>query len=293
MAGLFLPPQRIDGLGRWAWRTMLLLALVCLQWSAFAESPRTVEAQRWKTETLASIALKIQNASSDDERLEYSARQSWLRRWRPGHMPSAPADAPNESELMEEPVLADMQRPESVDGDVWSAMVDLQKRLIASDTDEERKDNLRKTIELAGKLEQSLMDHLPAESQTLATPTGWTLAFTRYRLGRALAYRELPEVLERWPIAKPDEYESRLVAAFQRLTDQTQGDRRDFILLQDRMFRRSGKKGRALELLEANRHSIDPKWYLKKRRDLLQELGWEPPYREAARLYLQAGYVDE
>ncbi|EKK00351.1 hypothetical protein RBSH_04367 [Rhodopirellula baltica SH28] len=272
---------------------MLLLALVCLQWSAFAESPRTVEAQRWKTETLASIASKIQNASSDDERLEYSARQSWLRRWRPGHMPSAPADAPNESELMEEPVLADLQRPKSIDDDVWSAMVNLQKRLIASDTDEERKDNLRETIELAGELEQSLMDYLPADSQTLATPTGWTLAFTRYRLGRALAYRELPEVRERWPIAKPDQYQTRLVAAVQRLTDQTQGDRREFILLQDRMFRRSGKKGRALELLEANRHSIDPKWYLKKRRDLLLELGWDPPYREAARLYLQAGYVDE
>ncbi len=271
----------------------MLLTLVCLQVSSLAETPRTVDAQRWKTQTLASIETKLQNAASDDDRLEYSARRSWLRRWKPGQMPTAPADAPDESELMEEPVLADLPRPESVDAGAWKAMVDWQKQLIASDTDDERKDNLRTTIELASQLEKSLADHLPADLQSLATPTGWSLAYARYRLGRALAYRELPEVRERWPIANPDEYESRLVAAFQRLTEQTKSGRREFILLQDRMFRRAGKKGRALELLEANRHSIEPKWYLKKRRDLLQELGWDPPYREAARLYLQAGYVDE
>lgn len=300
MAGLFLSPQRIDrvGLCRWAWRIAMLLkamllTLVCLQVSSLAETPRTVDAQRWKTQTLASIETKLENAASDDDRLEYSARQSWLRRWKPGQMPTAPADAPDESELMDEPVLADLPRLESVDADAWRAMVVLQKRLIASDTDDDRKDNLRTTIELGSQLEKSLADHLPADLQSLATPTGWALAYTRYRLGRALAYRELPEVRERWPIANPDEYESRLVAAFQRLTEQTQDGRREFILLQDRMFRRAGKKGRALELLEANRHSIEPKWYLKKRRDLLQELGWDPPYREAARLYLQAGYVDE
>ncbi|MFG0264145.1 MAG: hypothetical protein ACF8AM_03215 [Rhodopirellula sp. JB055] len=295
MAGLFLSPQRIDrvGLCCYAWRMAMLLMLACQQVSVCAETPRTVDAQCWQTQTLASIETKLENAASDDERLEYAARRSWLRRWKPGQMPIAPAEAPDESELMEEPVLADLPRPESIDADAWDVMVDWQKRLIGSDTDDDRKDNLRTTIELASQLEQSLADHLPADLQSLATPTGWALAYTRYRLGRALAYRELPEVRERWPIANPDEYTSRLVAAFQRLTEQTQGDRREFILLQDRMFRRAGKKGRALELLESNRHSIEPKWYLKKRRDLLQELGWDPPYREAARLYLQAGYVDE
>ncbi|WP_236696085.1 hypothetical protein [Rhodopirellula islandica] len=208
-------------------------------------------------------------------------------------MPLAPADAPDESGLVEEPWLQKLERPESVATDAWQAMIDLQDRLLASDTDDDRKDNLRATIELASQLEATLAAHLPADSQSLTTPTSWALAFTRYRLGRALAYRELPEVRERWPIADPDQYQAQLVAAFERLTEQTKGDRHEFILLQDRMFRRSGKKGRALELLEANRHSIEPKWYLKKRRDLLQELGWDPPYREAAQRYLQAGYDDE
>ena len=108
-----------------------------------------------------------------------------------------------------------------------------------------------------------------------------------------MAYRELPVVRERWPISNPDHYQEQLAAVYQRLTNQTNRSRPEFILLEDRMLRRSGKKGRALELLEANRQSIEPKWYLKKRRDLLQELGWEPAYQEAARLYLEAGFSDE
>ncbi|MCM2372142.1 hypothetical protein [Aporhodopirellula aestuarii] len=260
---------------------------------SFAESPSDVEVEQWRSQKLQTLATKIRNTNSDDERLEYSARQSWLRRWEPGQMPTAPADAPDESGLVEEPLLKKLERPETLEANVWRGMIALQTRLLEVDNDDERKDNLRTTIELSGQLEAALSTELPSDSQTLATPTSWVLAYTRYRLGRALAYRELPEVAEVWPISDPDRYEEQLLCVYERLIEQTKGNRREFILLQDRMYRRSGKKGRALELLEANRQSIDPKWYLKKRRDLLQELGWEPPYQEAARLYLQAGYDDE
>lgn len=100
-------------------------------------------------------------------------------------------------------------------------------------------------------------------------------------------------VRQRWPISDRARYEAQLSAAYQRLLHQTKTVRPEFILLEDRMLRRSGKKGRALELLEANQEWIEPKWYLKKRRDLLLELGWELPHKEADRLYLQAGYDDE
>lgn len=208
-------------------------------------------------------------------------------------MPSAPADAPDESGLVEEPRLGELERPESVDASVWQSMVAMQDRLFVTDNDDERKENLPTTIELAHQLEAAMSTQFADESNSLATPIAWAIAYTRYRLGRALAYRELPEVREAWPISDPDRYEDELNDVFERLAEQTKGNRREFILLQDRMFRRAGKKGRALELLEANRRSIDPKWYLKKRRDLLQELGWDPPYREAAQLYLEAGYDDE
>ncbi len=96
-----------------------------------------------------------------------------------------------------------------------------------------------------------------------------------------MAYRELPEVRARWPISNPDHYEAQVAAAYQRLTTQASPDLPEFVLLQDRMLQRAGKNGRALELLEESRQSMEPKRYLKKRRDLLQELGWDPAYQEA------------
>jgi hypothetical protein len=176
----------------------------------------------------------------------------------------------------------------------WKSSNGLTKsHLHAVDTDDERKANLRTIIKRAVEFEKVLSVQLPSDSQKLPSQTGWVLAFTRYRLGRALAYRELPVVKRRWPISEPDEYQQQLTAVFKRLTDQSVQTRPEFILLHDRMLRRSGNKGQALELLELHKRSIKPKWYLKKRRDLLQELGWGPPHQEAARLYLEAGYADE
>ncbi|QDT08668.1 hypothetical protein [Planctomycetes bacterium K23_9] len=290
MASYLLRPRLSDL--RWQmWLAVLVLA--SRPASSTAEEPRIVVATNWQAEQMEALAKKTQTASTDDDRLEYLARQSWLRRWKPGKMPSAPSDAPFESELVDEPLLKHLERPAEVASSVWQQMIALQTQLLVVDTDDERKENLRRTIPLAKQLETVLSDELPTASQPLETPTGWALAYTRYRLGRAVAYRELPVVREAWPISNPERYEKELVAIYTRLTEQTEQDRPEFILLQDRMFRRSGKKGRALELLEANRRSIEPKWYLKKRRDLLKELGWDPPYHEAARLYRQAGYDDD
>ncbi|MEO9932960.1 hypothetical protein [Rhodopirellula bahusiensis] len=272
---------------------LALMLLLSLTVRSVADEPNLIDAKRWRSGQLVAIAAKVDEAESKDERLEYEARQAWLRRWEPGKMPSAPVGAPDESRLVEEPLLKNLERPKSVDVDTWRSMVALQERLVSVDTDDERKKHLKTTIKLAGRLEAELVEQLSSDERSLETSVDWVLAYTRYRLGRALAYRELPEVREAWPISDPERYESELQAIYQRLMEQTNGDRREFILLQDRMFRRSGKKGRALELLEANRNAIEPKWYLKKRRDLLQELGWDRPSQEAARLYLQAGYDDE
>lgn len=303
---LFLPPTVDHTMARRApksflsqhprlpWREwIVILVLALLVNSAAAAEPNEIDAENWRCQQLALVAEKIQKSGSDEERLEYVARQSWLCRWIPGQMPLAPNGAPVESELVEEPLLTELVKPSAIDPNDWQQMIALQARLLEVDTDDEHKENLRTTIELARPLEQILSDQFPLESQQLATPTAWVLAYTRYRLGRALAYRELPEVRERWPISHPNEYEEQLSAAYQRLAKQASRDRVEFVLLTDRMLRRAGKIGRALELLEASRSSIEPKWYLKKRRDLLQELGWDPAYQEAAQLYLEAGYSDE
>ncbi len=110
-------------------------------------------------------------------------------------------------------------------------------------------------------------------------------AFSLYRLGRALAYRELPEVVEDDPIADPQQHDARLRDAYQRLVDLVGAGRVDFVLLDVRMLRRNGWYGQALGVLEDHARVISPKWLLKKRRDLLQELQWDAPYREAAAIF--------
>ena len=276
---------------RWSCLSILFFSMLAIG-SAKADADE-MDAKSWRTQQLKNVARKIQDADSDDERREYVARQSWLRRWEPGRMPSEPTHSPIESKLVEEPLLRTLEKPAGVDPDVWQRMTSHQAELLAMDTDDDRKDNLRAIIASARQLEKLLSDQLPSEWQQLPAPTAWAVAHTRYRLGRALAYRELPSVREEWPIVDPVDYQERLLSVYQRLIDQTHRVRPEFILLEDRILRRAGKKGRALELLEANQDSIEPKWYLKKRRDLLEELGWKPPYQEAADVYFDAGYRDE
>ncbi len=289
-SGLFQPPSQM----KWLLREWVAIVIVTsLANSSIAAELNEVDAEAWRVQQLSAIADELRYAKSDGERLEYAARQSWLHRWKPGHMPSAPKQDLTPSSLVQEPLLKELQRPDEVEPGSWQHMIALQTRLHTVDTDDERKANLRTIIKLAAQFELVLSNQLSPVSQKLPSQTGWVLAFTRYRLGRALAYRELPVVKERWPISKPDEYQEHLTAVFKRLTEQTIQTRPEFILLHDRILRRSGNKGQALELLESHRQSIKPKWYLKKRRDLLQELGWGPPHEEAARLYLEAGYADE
>jgi len=278
---------------RSAWSWLGVLSFVALVFSSARAEPIQVDAEAWKAQQLNRIAAEIQEARSEDERLEFVARQNWLQHWEPGRMSSAPAESQAKSGLVDEPLLDGLRRPTDVQPQVWQQMVSSQAKLIGIDTDEDRKGNLREIIVAAGQLEKLLSEQLPPEAQELPAPTAWALAHTRYRLGRALAYRELPSVREQWPIADPVQYEKRLLAAYQRLLDQTEDVRPEFILLEDRVLRRSGRKGLALQLLESHQGMIEQKWYLKKRRDLLEELGWGPPHQEAAQIYYDAGYRDD
>lgn len=289
------PIDHVDPVRHWTLHRVLgaMAFLALMSAIVVAADAKEIDAEQWRLEQMATIAEKLRAADTESERREYRSQQSWLRRWKPGSMTTASDDVDNGSDrsaLVDEPALKDLERPAGIETETWRSMVELQSRLIAVDNDDERKANLRRTITLARQLEAMLSSHLASESQSLATKTGWALAHTRYRLGRALAYRELPDVRERWPISDGEQYEQELQGAYQRLVEQTEDERPEFILLADRMLRRAGEKGRALEMLEANRNVIEPRWYLKKRRDLLNELHWDPPYREAARLYREAGH---
>lgn len=248
-----------------------------------------VEWRRKKIEQLDKELDSVeQNAPLHNELL---AQRAWLNDWVPSEMPSTKPDRSNE--LMNELLLANLQRPKTIDSSAWNEIVRLQTELLESDQDDTRKENLKQTIRLAKQLEQRLVAALSVSDKRLPSPTGWVLAFTRYRLGRALAYRELPVVRERWPIENEESYEVELMEAVNRLREQTGETRPEFILLEDRMLRRAGHKGLALKMLEKNKQFIDLRWYLKKRRDLLGELGWDPAQQEAAEIYSNAGFADQ
>lgn len=239
-------------------------------------------------------------------------------------MPTGRADHPNgaagdRADLVPEPVLlnsisnlgaADPNRE-------LKRVALLQDFLRLLDTPESRKTNLAATVDVAEIVDTALSELIrvaeprdtssgttsekkaleeKASSETQAgidvDTLRWALAHTRYRRARAIAYRELPDVLETTPIEDPRRHERELRQAQRRLSETFPEPRPEFVLLEVRMLRRDGQRGQALERLERFVWAIDRKWYLKKRRDLLDELGWELPHRKAAAIYQAAGYGD-
>jgi hypothetical protein len=100
-----------------------------------------------------------------------------------------------------------------------------------------------------------------------------------------LAYRELPDVVRQTPIDDPERLNQEIESAYQDLIARVGTGRSEFILLEIRMLRRAKFYGQALALVEKYGSVIQPRWYLKKRRDLLKELQWDFPSAEAAKIY--------
>jgi len=102
------------------------------------------------------------------------------------------------------------------------------------------------------------------------------LADTLYRKGRAIGYRELPDVLAKHPIKDKAAQDKAFSATFAELEKWVDTTDRKYFLLRVRRDRRKGHYGQALKLL--NRHIPDSKpmyWYHKKRRDVFESLGWK------------------
>jgi len=280
-------------------------------------------AETWRQRRLNQINRRFNQLPAElAEHPEWRARREWLAQWVPGEMDGAEifetTDRQADESSTEEPNLnhlaAAAEARLSQSAGEQSAGVSSsdalrqlqqaarqQKHLWQIDDEESRKKHLAETIELSKSLDQTLqdvLDSLPTETET-ETDDGfrqsvrWALAHTRYRRARALAYRELPEVLEETPIRNRQRYERKLRDAHRDLRETFDEPQSEFVLLEIRMLRRAGDRGQALQKLERFRERIEPKWYLKKRRDLLEELGWDVPYREAARLYQESGLADD
>lgn len=116
------------------------------------------------------------------------------------------------------------------------------------------------------------------------------VAMTLYRQARALGYRLDLDLEKKKPLEKGEreKVDAQLVGAFTQIFGLVGPDHPEFVLLEIRMLRRDNWFGRALQLLERNGSTIEPRWYLEKRRDLLRDLGWKTPAAQAHEMFAAA-----
>ncbi|MEM7473587.1 MAG: hypothetical protein AAF483_01205 [Planctomycetota bacterium] len=258
--------------------------------------------EKWRESQIEVLEDQSPGAKSTAFREEVAAQKKWLQAWQPGQLTAQPMWEKNgEVKRITEPVLDPNQiaaplrkrllgpaaKPSARDTMQLQALLkkhpdDLGVRQLQLHWLDQLQFRKKYTQEIAQSA-SALAIMLQSEDQTQEIK--FARAFCLYRAGRALAYRELPDVLEERPIENPKEHESQLLATHAQLVDLVGAGRPEFILLEIRMMRRDNWFGRALALLEGYGSVIEPKWFLKKRRDLLKELSWEAAYDEAAAIY--------
>ncbi|MEL7500546.1 MAG: hypothetical protein AAFN77_23340 [Planctomycetota bacterium] len=289
--------------------TLLLSFFILFIWATPSSFARQDPPSDWKKDTLQAILAQLEHDGlTDVQRQELASQRSWLKKWKPGTMQVDPArhQADSLPILKKEPVLESAQSKLIQD---LTVVVDATHMQLANRSTLHQIDALIKEHSDDAALFQTalkLLDEQPEIRkqhlgridalssrliQLLRTKSGedpqahLALEFALYRRVRALAYRELPDVSRSNPIKDPEGLDRQMKEAFSDLIKTAGDDRAEFVLIEIRMQRRSGNFGIALEKLESNGHTISRKWYLKKRRDLLELLKWNPPYKEAASLY--------
>jgi hypothetical protein len=262
----------------------------------------------WRSAQLGVLEEQLRRDTlPDDMRRELTAQRRWLSAWKPGEMTEEPLWEPPAS--VSPPVAEPIFDPENLAAELRERLFGATARPTVADTREleqllkEHSADLgvrqlhlhwldqvqyrriypAEIAEAALKLLSMLELSAPAEADSYAQGRAHTL----YRRVRALAYRELPEVVEQQPIEDRAKYEAELIGAYEQLKELV-GHRAEFIKIDVRMLRRDGQYGRALELLTDHGKWIEKPWFLKQRRDLLRELGWESPATEAADIYARA-----
>lgn len=263
---------------------------------------------KWRSSQMSVLEQQLAEAGLGDElKQELESQQKWLRHWRPGQLTEKPLW---ESDLSLEPYSEPVVDPEQRAGKVREVLLGDNATPTTADTKSLQKllqqypedvgvrqlhlhwlDQLqyRKTYpdeiaEAALRL-AAMLEGLSAESNSSELTRA--RAHCLYRRGRALAYRELPDVVAKQPIENPDAHAAALLGTYRQLKQLVAESRPEFVLLDVRMLRRDRWNGRALVLLEDFGDQLSQQWFLKKRRDLLRDLGFLPAAAEAEKLYAQ------
>jgi len=266
---------------------------------------------KWRSTQLELIDQQLSDAQIKGQlRLELEAQKQWLTAWASGSMTSGPLiqHAVVDRMLPEptidpsgkakkhrarllgtnaKPTVADTQALHEALKENPSDIGLRQLHLHWLDQKQYRKEYAHEIAEAARKLAGMLTEVEP-QNEELKLARGYCY----YRVARALVYQELPEVVARKPIHNLQTHEAELLGATTQLQELFGKDRPEFILIEIRMLRRDHWYGQALMLLEKYADSIDPQWFLKKRRDLLRDLGWVAPADEAASIY-EKNFPDE
>lgn len=264
---------------------------------------------KWKASQVATLQQQLAEPDLPSElEHELQSQLKWLTAWEPGKLSEKPlweTKTPNtpwqEPSLdpeglaggLRERLLGPNARPTTEDTAELKALLaahdsDLgvrQLHLHWLDQPQYRKTYPQEIADAAAKVLALLAGVVEPNQETARVQL-----FTLYRRGRALIYRELPEVLANQPMDEADlaKNAAELVGVYHQLKDLVAEPRPEFILLEDRMLRRDHWNGRALALLEEYGGQIDPHWFLKKRRDILRDLGWESPAKEVSEIYAKA-----
>ncbi len=268
----------------------------------------------WRKAQLAALDAQLADKSTNGElKQELTAQQKWLTNYSgdklaPQPVASAASSRSDAQKPLEEPTL-----------DPDNRATELRKRLLgpkakptATDTEklrkalEEKPDDLglrqlqlhwldqpqyreeypTEIAEAAGRLVGLIETSKKIPADEKKAVVAWTL----YRQARALGYRMEPEVVAKKPLDEEQrkKIDEQLVGVYNQLMNLVGSGRPEFALLEIRMLRRDGWFGRALEVLESNGGSIDARWYLEKRRDLLRELKWSTPAEQAHQMFAES-----
>ncbi len=261
---------------------------------------------QWRSSQLESLRQQLADPKlAEALKGELQAQLKWLTAWQPGSLGEQPLWAP---EAQVQPWVEPSLDPAGLAGDLRQRLLGPGAQPTAADT-HELKDLLTKHPEDLGVRQLHLhwldqAQYRKLYSQEIARAAAKVLSllasqaepdaqterartFCLYRLGHALVYRELPDVLARQPM---DESEikrngAELWGVYHELKELVPEHRPEFVLLDARMLRRDHWNGQALVLLEDFGGQIPVQWYLKKRRDILRDLGWDGPAEEAAAIY--------
>ena len=288
-----------------AYMLIVFIAVIGLTGTVHSQSiplPTGKVAAFWKLSILAEIDDRLAGDPINDSfRNELESRKTWLEEWIPGHMTDEPRINSHVPQLRNEPILESVLSNKLRKQLTWKSTdcdksdILLLRQTLAGypndlglqqlniqwlDLSSRRKQHLEE-IEISVRrfIDSLVRQESPSPEMRLATE------FAMYRLGRALAYRELPDVVKQTPIKDPDKLSQQILLAYNNLIAVAGTGRSEFILLEIRILRREGSYGKSLVLLEKYASVIKRKWYLKKRRDLLKELEWKLPNAEAAQIY--------